>query len=194
MPINDFLRYVSTIMPIDSYDATTLINLLRAVSVSKGRLLEKEKRKVDTLYFVVEGYVRVYFVDDGEEITTELVGPGGLVTAFESFVTGHPSRERVSALSDCVLIAIDKASYHQLLSNTLVWRHVCKQTYEHLIQSLRERTLDFRMLTAEQRYQKLLSEQPEVYQNVPLKFIASYLGVTPETLSRIRRCGALRLK
>ena len=157
------------------------------MSVSKGTIIEKENTFVKKLYYLRDGYLRVFINNDGEEATTQIVGKQNFVTSFESFVTGKLAENNIKTVTDCEMLYITKSDYEYISTKILNWSAFCKIIYEKAINFNLQRTSDLITLTSEKRYLKLIENDADLIQKVPLQYIASYIGVKPESLSRIRK-------
>ena len=187
MTIDPLITYISNLVDIADNDINLLIHFFKPTNFSKGSILEKEDKVTQKLYFVRSGYARSFFCKDGIEITTQIVGENKFITSFNSFTSGITSKENIQCISNCELFYITKSDYEILSKESNFWGTFCRQIYEKVIVHNQQRTIDFISLSAEKRYLKLLNEQPEIIQNVPIQFIASYIGIKPESLSRIRK-------
>jgi CRP-like cAMP-binding protein len=187
MPIDPLIKYVSSLADITDHDVSLLKQFFKPAHFLKSIALERENTVAQKLYFITNGFVRISFTDDGTEVTTQLVGPNNLTTSFNSFVSGTPSSENVKCISDCEVLYITKSDYNELTEQSANWSAFCKKVYEKAISLGQQRTKDLLTLSAEERYLKLLAEQPNLIQNVPIQYVASYIGVKPESLSRIRK-------
>ncbi len=140
-----------------------------------------------SIYFIVQGAIRTYYVDkDGNDITSWLLFEGDLAISVYSFFSQRPSFEAMEALEDCVLLALsyEKLSllYRQFMEFNYIGRYLTEQYY---IRS-EAKANALRMLSAKERYLDLLDKHPEIIRRVSLGHIASFLGITQPTLSRIR--------
>lgn len=189
MPIEPLLNCISKLVkkPDNKNDILLLENVFKKAYFSKGALIEKENSIAQNLYFISDGYIRTYYHDEGNEITTQVLGKNNFITSFESFVMHTISNENIQCLTDCEVLYITKSDYTMLNNESTFWASFCKQLYEKTITFHRQRINDLLTLTAEKRYLKLLEKQPEVIQNVPIQYVASYIGIKPESLSRIRK-------
>ena len=170
-------------------DAETelLKNYFVAARFDKGAIIEKENTIVEKLYFIVEGYVRVFYQDNGDENTTQIIGKNNLITLFESFISGRIADNNMMCVTECELLCITKPDYEFISTAMPSWSLFCKTIYESVIEFNLQRTKDLITLNAEERYLQLMTQQPGIIQNVPIQYIASYIGIKPESLSRIRR-------
>ena len=139
------------------------------------------------LSFVEEGIIRLYIPKLENDITFAFVFENSFISAYDSFLTQLPSSYAVETITQTVLWRL---SYHDLqviYDETAIGNKMGRKASEDLFLKKTKRELSFLNDTAEERYVKLFSERPEVIQRIPLKYIASYIGVTPQALSRIRK-------
>ncbi len=172
---------------IDRFDIELVQKVFEPIEARKGQVLEQPGRTVKYLYFVNSGFVRVYYFRDGDEVTGFINCPHGFMTSFHSFITGTQSHEFVECITDCSLLRITKKDLDTLYRHSQKWAEIGRVIYEKSLAYNEQRTKDILTLSAEQRYLKLMAEQPDILQNVPLQYIASFIGIKPESLSRIRR-------
>jgi len=138
--------------------------------------------------FVKKGLLRAYFYDDkANEITTQFYPEDSLVIAFESFNMQVPSKEYIKALEDTELLVIPYENQKELYVKVPVWNQICKELSDSNTQTMLERSRQFQVLSASERYQMFCKEHPGLLQRVALGHIASYIGVDIATLSRIRK-------
>ncbi len=187
MTIVPLINYVSNLFDISDNDIRLLTHFFKNATFTKGSILEKENTIAQKLYFIKNGFIRSSSNEDGIEITTQIVGENNFITGFNSFVSEVISKENIQCISDCEVLYINKSEYVTLTKESAIWSAFCKQVYEKAITFNQQRTTDLLTLSAEKRYLKLLTEQPEIILNVPIQYIASYIGIKPESLSRIRK-------
>ena len=187
MTIDPLIKYTSNFVHFSDKDVKVLTQFFKYENFSKGSTLEKENKIAQKLYFIGSGFIRTFCTEDGTEITTQIIGNNNFITGFTSFVSGELSKVNIKCIPDCEVLSITKVDYDKLTKDIATWSTFCKQVYENVIAFNLQRTTDLLSLSAEKRYLKLLTEQPEVIQNVPVQYIASYIGIKPESLSRIRK-------
>jgi CRP-like cAMP-binding protein len=156
-------------------------------SFKKDDLLIKAGETCNWIAFVCSGIVRNYYISSkGEEVTYCLTFPHHFITAYSSFITSEKTFENIQLLTDAEMLVIKRAHFQELVSSSNSWlkfsNHLAEQTYI----LMEKRLLAIQMESAEKRYHDLLSSHPEFIQRVPLKYLASYLGITQRHLSRIR--------
>ena len=102
--MTELIKYISRFVKISDSDIALINNLFRYMSVSKGTIIEKENTFVKKLYYLRDGYLRVFINNDGEEATTQIVGKQNFVTSFESFVTGKLAQNNIKTVTDCEML------------------------------------------------------------------------------------------
>jgi len=133
-----------------------------------------------------QGALRGYYNVDGKEITHWFAFEQDFVTSFHSFITSHPAVENIQLLEGSVLWAISKDNFTQLLNQHHEIERVFRIVLEKYYIRLEERYINAQFKTAAERYQYMLEQTPHIIERVPLGYIASYLGISQETLSRVR--------
>ena len=187
MEVEALINYISNYTKISPQEIELLRTCFKYEVFKKNTLLEAENTISKKLYFIKTGIVRGFYLENGNEITTQIVERNNFITGFESFATGRLSRVNIKCVTDCEVFYISKSDYETLGQKICGWEMFCKRVYEKTISSGIQRTNDLLTLSAEKKYLKLLSDQPEVVQRVPMQHIASYIGIKPESLSRIRK-------
>lgn len=140
----------------------------------------------DDLLLIEGGGSHLLYHKDGEDITEYFAFENNLVVRIEIFFTGRPSRKAIEIIDDAELVAIDAVALFQLYDTYPEIERLFRKIFEEGYVETINRLESIQFHTAKERYLDLLNEHPNVLQRVPLKFIASYLGITAVTLSRIR--------
>ncbi len=153
---------------------------------SKGDYLVREGKVCRQLYFLECGALRGFYTLDGKEITHWFSFAPDFVTSFHSFTTVQPAVENIQLLEGSILWAISKDSVTELMNKHHEIERLVRIAYEKYYIRLEERYVAEQFKTATERYQSLLLQTPHILERVPLGYIASYLGISGETLSRIR--------
>lgn len=138
------------------------------------------------LYFLEQGALRGFYSLEEKEITHWFAFENDFVTSFHSFITQKPAVENIQLLEGSILWAISKDTLNQLLNQYQEIERVLRIAYEKYYIRLEERYVNGHFKTASERYQSLLTQTPALIERVPLGYIASYLGISGETLSRVR--------
>lgn len=158
------------------------------VLYSKNRILEEEGKIPAYLYFVVSGFVRLFHYNDrGDEITTHINCPPGFITSFTNFTNQSKSDENLECITACELLRISKTNLSLLIQQSPALKDFSFLVFQQSLSYNEKRSRDLATLNAEERYLKLMGDHPEVLHNVPMQYIASFLGMNPKSLSRIRK-------
>lgn len=158
------------------------------VIFSKNEIIEEAGRVPDYLYYIVSGYLRLFYTDEnGNEITTHINCPPGFFTSYSDFINSTVSENNVASITDCELLRISKENLDRLVNESQAMKDFSISVFQQSITYNENRSRELSVLNAEQRYLKLMKDFPEIIQNVPIQYIASFLGMKPESLSRIRR-------
>jgi len=156
------------------------------VVLPRGEYLVREGRTCRHLYFLEEGALRGFYNLEGKEVTHWFSFENDFVTSFHSFITQQPAVENIQLLEGCILWAITKENMTRLLATHHDIERLLRIAYEKYYIRLEERFVNAHFKSATERYQGLLEQSPHIVGRVPLGIIASYLGISQETLSRIR--------
>jgi CRP-like cAMP-binding protein len=182
------LAVFNTIYPLSDNLSEALIANCKIIEVKKRTKLLSEAEVSDSIYFIVKGATRVFYLNkDGEETTTWFLFENELLISVYSFFTGQPSFEYLETLEDCTLIVLKKSKLEWLYENFVEFNIIGRKLTEQYYIRNEAQANALRMLGAKERYQQLLQTQSHVLQRISLGHIASYLGISPETLSRIRK-------
>jgi CRP/FNR family transcriptional regulator, anaerobic regulatory protein len=158
------------------------------VMFPKNSMIEEEGKIPRYLYFVVSGYMRLFhYNDNGDEITTHINCPPGFITSYFDFVNQTKAAENVECITECELLRITKDNLDRITSQSEAFKNFSIRVFQQSIAYNENRSKELATLTAEQRYQKLIDNYPQIVHNVPLQYIASFLGMNAKSLSRIRR-------
>ena len=155
-------------------------------SLQKGEFLMKQGLPAHQLSFIKSGMIRIYTHDDGKEITQWISTPGYFVTEISSFMFGGSSRWNMQALSDVELFSINRSDYQNIVKEVPKWHELEKLFIIKCFAILENRVYNHLSKSAEERYHEFFKQNPSLFNQVPLQYIASMLGMTPETFSRIR--------
>ncbi|MES2652726.1 MAG: Crp/Fnr family transcriptional regulator [Bacteroidota bacterium] len=154
----------------------------------KNQIIEHEGKIPKYLYFVVSGFMRLFYDNNlGDEVTTHINCPPGFLTSYTNFINKTKANENVECITECKLLRITKIDLDFLIQNSLAFKDFSIWVFQQSITYNENRSKDLATLTAEQRYKKLIDNYPEIIHNVPLQYIASFLGMNPKSLSRIRK-------
>ncbi|URC11688.1 Crp/Fnr family transcriptional regulator [Flavobacterium sp. B183] len=158
------------------------------VLFSKNQIIEDEGQVPKYLYFVVSGFIRLFYYNNlGDEVTTHINCPPGFFASYSNFINHTKSNENVACITECKLLRITKIDLDFLIQRSVAFKDFSIWVFEQSLTYNENRSKDLATLTAEQRYKKLINNYPEIVYHVPLQYIASFLGMNPKSLSRIRK-------
>jgi CRP/FNR family transcriptional regulator, anaerobic regulatory protein len=155
--------------------------------IAKGDYLIKAGQLCKSLYFVHTGVLSLLLLNDGEEYVKDFSLNGKFITAYTSFTKSTPSEIFIRAEQDCEVSLWDGDYVRDLIQKNHHWTMFAKTMADYLFQRKEHKEISMILHTAEERYLRLLQEFPAVFQQVPQYLIASYLGIKPQSLSRIRK-------
>jgi len=155
--------------------------------LKKGEFLLRAGEVCNHVTFINKGFVRVFNIVNESELTVNFAFDGNYVTDYSSFVSRQPSVDFIVAMEDLEVMQLNHADMHAAFEKYPVWQKFGRLIAEYILIFATERSRGLLFLSPEERYLKLMKDRPKVIANVPLKYIASYLGITPEALSRIRK-------
>lgn len=188
MSKESLVNYIQQILPMPIDKAVYIATFFTQKNYVKNDFLLKEGKICTESYFIESGFLRSYVVDiDGNEVTTDFYGSNLFANDFLSFFKRIPSNENIQVLADCTTWMINYNDLQTCFHTIPEFREFGRMMLINNYSRLKERMLGMIQLTAEQRYEKLLTSHAEIFHNAPLKYIASYLGITDTSLSRIRK-------
>jgi CRP-like cAMP-binding protein len=158
----------------------------RRIELKRGDYLVQHGQVERNLYFVRSGAMRIYYPTETEEICVGFAYAPNVVCAFPSYVNGTPSEYSIQALRQSELLGISKADFTALLELMPPIARFWREELEKVLVGRINREIDLLLAEPEKRLARLLQRSPHIFQTVPKKYIASYLRMTPETLSRLR--------
>lgn len=178
------------VLAIEPLPENVLHDVERAVSVldiPKGALLLEADRVCQHVWFIADGAARAFYYKDDKEVTAWFMGSHDFIISVRSFFEQKPSHEYIQTVTDCTLVSIAYSQLQQLYQKHPSFNSVGRQLVEKYYALSEERLFQLRMNSAAERYDLLLATHPAIFQQASLKHIASYIGVTPETVSRMRK-------
>ena len=188
-PLADAL---SKIVSLNEQEIDFIVSKAEYAEYAKGEFLTKEGNIERYVFFIQKGGVRIYCLQNGEELSLDFYFEGSFTNSFMSFLLQEKSIMSVQALFDTTVIRLQVDYVQQLYVSSLNLNKAGRIIAESLYIRRTKLQLSFITQSAKQRYDTLLSEHPEFIQRIPLKYLASFLGINPETLSRIRKAPSLR--
>lgn len=163
---------------------------LKLTTLKKKHYFAEPGKVCDKMGFIIKGAVRYYHVKDGQEITGYFSFENEFTTSLKSYITHQPATNYVQALDDSLIVTFTNKDMEQMLANPMLahkMERFGRLVGEHYLCCYEDRMVSFITQTPEERYLELLNTGREILQRMPQHYIANFLGITPVSLSRIRR-------
>lgn len=184
-------HFLNKIFKAENYstdDYQKIIQAYQEIHVKKGDYFLREGKVANHYWFIQSGLVRSYAIDpSGKDISTNFYAGGDLLIDWPSFFMRQPIRENIQAITDCVCWQLDFNTFQNLFHSIEAFREQGRANLVKSYFTLKNHTISIIADQAKERYLKLIKEKPELSQNVSLKHLASYLGITDTSLSRLRK-------
>jgi len=184
--MENFFLTVSQFTDLSAGSRQELSGCLKRLELPKGHILVRQNTVCDFVYFVDSGLTRTYYLKDGKDVTDWISNENSFASSIISFITRKPDRRIIELLEPSVLFSL----HYKDLENLCSKHHDIENFFRRLVSfglvQLQQKFDDLHFSTALQRYRILIETHPTFIQRVPLGMIASYLGITQETLSRMR--------
>lgn len=185
--MDKLISHIEEFYKIKIDENLTLEDYFFIENYKKKDFLVEENTNSNDFYLILDGYIRSYHLSgDGEEITTEIYRKGDLAASMYSLLKNEKAYENIQCITDTIVCKITEDSFEKLCLQNIQWYQLGLKFLKKDILIKEERILGFAKLNAKERYLKLLGEKPDIIQNVPIIYLASYLGIKPESLSRLR--------
>lgn len=178
--------YIQGIVDFTDEELELIMAHFKPLSLPAGEYFVDEGIVCKNIGFITKGYVRTFYEIQDVEVTTMVLSKHNIVTAHTSFTLQRPSMSYIQAITDCELLVLTHDSMQELYEKFPKWERLGRLITEQVYGYMESRVVDYLSLSPEDRYRKMLETDAKLLKNVPLRYIASMLGITPETLSRIR--------
>ena len=186
--MTDLEQYITSYFGVvEKDDLDKIVSFFKAKSVKKGDFLLTSGNRCNNLSFVHSGLLRMFATTETKEVTQWISTNGFFTGDLSSFIFGTPSHLSIQALADSEISTISKENYTQLGNLLPKWHEFEKLFIARCFITLEQRIFSHLSMSAEERYQAFFDQNPSLFNQVPLQYIASLLGMSPETFSRIRK-------
>ena len=186
-PEYEILRYIAQFMHLSEVEAKVILESMNFQVFKKGHILLREGQVSDLCYFTLKGCVRQYYLVDGEERTTNFYTEGQPIAPNEGSFKSQPSKCYLACVEDSVLTVGTTQDQVKLFEKYPQFEVAARIAIDDELGKSQDRFATFMLSTPEERYLNLLQTRPELLDRVPQYQLASYLGIKPESLSRIRK-------
>ncbi|MGI8950769.1 MAG: Crp/Fnr family transcriptional regulator [Chitinophagaceae bacterium] len=184
--MRELILYLSSIHPVSAKLQEYLLSILKTKILSKKSYLLKAGQICNHIYFIEKGLVRCFYVEGEKEVCSWFMKEADVIISVESFYLQKPSYESIQALEDCILHYIDYNELQFIYHNYIEFNFIGRVLTEKYYTLSEQRLYSLRMRKAPERYALLLHNFPELIQRVSSTHLASYLGLSLETFSRIK--------
>jgi CRP-like cAMP-binding protein len=186
--VDKFKQFLKNISPITDNEFAETISCFSEQNLQKGDYFVKQNKVCKHIAFILKGTIRTYYINDKAEATTScFCTENNLTTSYKSFILQQPSNLILQAIEDTQMLVIDYENLQKLYAKSAVWQTIGRAVAEREYIVMEQYASVLNNETAKEKYLRLLKEQPGVLLKANIEDIASYLGVTRRTLSRIRQ-------
>ena len=180
-----FIDHFSTNLELTENTKAEICVHLSILNLDKKHILIKENQRHDFAYFVIKGAVRSYYLKDGVEVNTWFALENDMVGSLHNF-KDNPSRETIELIENSTLISINLKQVKPLMFSNIQIANFINAIIEDYALFLEDKIYFSQMMSSSDKYLILLEKEPQLFQRIPLTYIASFLGISRETLSRLR--------
>jgi len=180
-------NYLSQMVAMDDETFRAFLNIGRMEILRKGELFVEEGKYCRELCYMFSGYFRYFHLYDGREVTRDFIFSKTITTSFSSLITQTPSSVSIQALEVCELFVFPYSRLLALYESYPKLERIARIHAEQAFIGLERYHISHLNDSAKERYLKLIERDPEMVQKIPLQYLASFLSITPQHLSRIRR-------
>lgn len=184
---DQILQRLTHFIQLDQNEEAHFVSKLIVRQYPKKELILQEGEICKYTYFINRGCLRYFYNVDGHENTAQFFFENGWYTDFDSFLTGRPTKQNIETLEPTELLLLSATDVKQLYAEIPKFERFGRIMAENAFLGVRKRNEMLENQTAEDRYLSLMQERPKVFERIPQHYIASYLGIKPQSLSRIRK-------
>jgi CRP-like cAMP-binding protein len=183
----DFLKEsLNKMVQFGDEEIKPILDVFTLKKTKKKEIIAQEGKIVDSAFFIQNGALRLFFSEKGTEVTGNISTEGEFLSSHESFFSQIPSKYNVESVEDCILYEITTANFLKIASNNPKVFQVAMKILEQRLSKARETIEMLVTLTPQERYERIMKDNPEWINRIPLNYIASYIGISPVSISRIR--------
>ncbi|MFZ9846790.1 MAG: Crp/Fnr family transcriptional regulator [Flavobacteriales bacterium] len=186
--MSELAQYIKSYFGVvQEKELETIVALFKKTTLQKGDYFLKTGKPSNHLSFIQSGLMRIFVSNEEKEITQWICTKGYFITDLSSFIFQTPARWNIQALTNVELFTISREDYNKIGQLIPAWHQLEKLFIARCFTMLEDRIFSHLSMSAEERYQFFFQHNKELFNQVPLQYIASMLGMTPETFSRIRK-------
>lgn len=184
--MEELLRSFRKLSPVSDESWSLFLSKTEEIKMPKGHLLFRANHKAYHSYFIIKGYARGFFYENGKDITFWFASEGMTLLSMNSYHSGKAGYENIELLEDSILLRINNNDLLSLYETNLELSNLGRRLSDEFILYLERTLMEKNFMSASERYEALINRTPEILQKSPLKHIASFLGISQVSLSRIR--------
>jgi CRP-like cAMP-binding protein len=184
--IEKLIDRLNSLNPMSEVLSDRIRAITKIENYTAGSFILKEGQVCNKASMIVKGLARSYYINEGRDITSRFMDEGFIITSWISYYTQKPSNEFIEAAEDTIIACIEYKDIQKVYSEFPESNIIGRKQTEYAFYLSEQRTQLLRKHTAEEKYKFFLENNPSLLQRVPLKHIATYLGMNEETLSRVR--------
>lgn len=184
---NKLVSYFKKIMPLTEDEASAIADSIVVKNFKKGTVLLAEWQISTECYFVLEGLVRQYYLVDGEEVTNNFFSENQWVISIDSFSQQKPANHFFVCEEDTALVVGNEERENEMYNYSQKFETISRKVMESIVIEQQQQMMSYITDSPEERYLKLQNSRPDLLNRVPQYQLASYIGVKPESLSRIKK-------
>jgi CRP-like cAMP-binding protein len=184
---DQILNRLSQLISLEKSEQEVFVSKLIVKHYQKKELILREGQVCKYAYFINQGCFRYYYNVKGQENTAQFFFENGWYTDYNSFLTGKPTKQNIEALEQTEALLLSAKDLQQLYTDIPKFERFGRLMAENAFLGIRQRSEMLENQSAEERYLSLMKERPKVFERIPQHYIASYLGIKPPSLSRIRK-------
>jgi len=184
---SEIVKLIRQAIDISDEEAKIIEDCIPIKIFEKGTILLREGQVSKESYQNLSGLVRKYYIIDGNEVTTDFYEEGTSIASFTSLHQQVPAKHYFECIEDCKLAVLNKGKEQELIEKVPKYETLCRTSVEEDLGKQQDSLATYLISSPEQRYLILLNDKPKLLNRVPLYYLASYIGVKPESLSRIRK-------
>lgn len=181
-----FFEIISEFFPNDKEIHDFMMDHTKTLEVKRGELISRNGSYNRNIYFVEEGLLRAFYLENGKDITTNFYPEGKLVSNIDTLFKNLPTRSNIEAIENSQVVYCDYENLEKLCKESLPAANFSRYILGNLMVQMLNRITSLQYMTAKEKYEDLMQENKDLLLRAPLGMIATYLGISPETLSRIR--------
>jgi CRP-like cAMP-binding protein len=180
------IRVLNSFAPLSQKDCNSFLSILTSRDLNKGDYWIEEGKKNNRVAFLEEGYLRKYYIKDGNEVTDSFYFENDFCADLPSIIGNSPPHGNIIAMQKTTLTIFSYNDFNQLCKNSPGLEHLNRVIVEFTFLRFYKRAVSFIMQTPKERYNELVATNPAIIQKATQYHIASYLGISPQHLSRLR--------